>query len=36
MFETMHAAKGIGLAAPQVGRLERVAVVDVDSDPHRR
>jgi peptide deformylase len=29
MFETMHAAKGIGLAAPQVGRSERVAVVDV-------
>jgi peptide deformylase len=30
MFETMRAAKGIGLAAPQVGRLERVAVVDVE------
>ena len=30
MFETMYAAKGIGLAAPQVGRLERLAVVDVD------
>ncbi|HJQ20853.1 MAG TPA: peptide deformylase [Gemmatimonadaceae bacterium] len=30
MFETMHAAKGIGLAAPQIGRLERIAVVDVD------
>ena len=30
MFETMYAAKGIGLAAPQVGRLERVAVLDVD------
>ena len=30
MFETMYGAKGIGLAAPQVGRLERVAVVDVD------
>ena len=30
MFETMHAAKGIGLAAPQVGRLERLTVVDVD------
>ena len=29
MFETMHAAKGIGIAAPQVGRLERIAVVDV-------
>ena len=33
MFETMYAAKGIGLAAPQVGRLERVTVMDVDDDP---
>ena len=33
MFETMYAAKGIGLAAPQVGRLERVAVVDIDERP---
>jgi peptide deformylase len=33
MFETMYAAKGIGLAAPQVGRRERVAVVDVDDNP---
>ena len=33
MFETMYAAKGIGLAAPQVGRIERVAVVDVDDRP---
>lgn len=30
MFETMYAASGIGLAAPQVGRTERVCVVDVD------
>lgn len=30
MFETMRAAKGIGLAAPQVGRTERIAVVDVE------
>ena len=30
MFATMHAAKGIGLAAPQVGRTERIAVVDVE------
>lgn len=30
MFETMYAAKGIGLAAPQIGRLERLSVVDVD------
>jgi len=30
MFATMYAAEGIGLAAPQVGRTERLAVVDVD------
>ncbi len=30
MFETMYAAEGIGLAAPQVGRTERLAVVAVD------
>ena len=30
MFETMRAAQGIGLAAPQVGRTERIAVVDVE------
>ena len=29
LFETMYGAKGIGLAAPQVGRLERLAVLDV-------
>jgi peptide deformylase len=29
MFDTMYAAEGIGLAAPQVGRTERVAVMDV-------
>lgn len=33
MFETMYAARGIGLAAPQVGRTERLAVVDVDEEP---
>ena len=33
MFETMYAAKGIGLAAPQVGRLERLSVIDVDKQP---
>lgn len=30
MFETMYAAQGIGLAAPQVGRSERMFVCDVD------
>ncbi len=33
MFDTMYAAKGIGLAAPQVGRSERIAVIDVDKNP---
>ncbi len=33
MFETMYAAEGIGLAAPQVGRKERVFVMDVDDKP---
>ena len=36
MLETMYAAPGIGLAAPQVGVLKRVIVVDVsekDSPP---
>ena len=32
MFETMHLARGIGLAATQVGRLERICVVDVDKE----
>ena len=32
MFETMYAAEGIGLAAPQVGRTERLAVVDVEGN----
>jgi peptide deformylase len=30
MFDTMYAAEGIGLAAPQVGRTERIAVMDVE------
>lgn len=29
MVETMHAAKGVGLAAQQVGRLEKMAVIDI-------
>lgn len=32
MAETMYAAPGIGLAAPQVGRSIRAIVVDVDFD----
>ena len=33
MFETMYAAKGIGLAAPQVGRSDRLAVIDIEDNP---
>jgi len=29
MFESMYAAKGVGLAAPQIGIGRRIAVVDV-------
>ncbi|MBO6167273.1 MAG: peptide deformylase [Kiritimatiellae bacterium] len=29
MLETMHKAKGVGLAAQQVGRLERLCVIDI-------
>ncbi len=30
MLETMYAASGVGLAAPQVGRFRRVVVADVE------
>ena len=35
MFESMYAAKGVGLAAPQIGVSKRVAVIDlsVAEDP---
>src|SRR5712692_6467444 len=29
MFETMYAAQGVGLAAPQIGIALRLAVIDV-------
>ncbi len=32
LFETMHAARGVGLAANQVGLTQRVAVVDTGGD----
>ncbi len=32
MVETMYAAEGIGLAANQIGVLQRVAVVDISED----
>ncbi len=35
MLETMYAAPGIGLAAPQVGVLRRVVVIDVSEEKNR-
>lgn len=32
MFETMHKEKGVGLAAEQVGRTERIFVIDIPAD----
>jgi peptide deformylase len=32
MVETMYAAPGVGLAAPQVGVLERIIVLDIDHE----
>jgi len=34
MFETMYAAPGVGLAAPQVGIERRVFVYDIGEGPH--
>lgn len=37
MFETMYKANGVGLAAPQIGVLKRIVVIDISedhSDPH--
>ncbi len=33
MFETMYETGGVGLAAPQVGVLRRIVVIDVDEHP---
>lgn len=33
MFETMYEANGVGLAAPQVGILKRIVVMDVGEGP---
>ncbi len=30
MFETLNASEGVGLAAPQVGKAQRVVVIDLD------
>lgn len=38
MFETMYAAKGVGLAAPQVGVSQQLTVIDVSAgeDPAQK
>src|SRR5271154_1723543 len=38
MFESMYAAKGVGLAAPQIGMGKRIAVIDlsVAEDPAQK
>ena len=33
MFDTMYETMGVGLAAPQVGVLKRIVVIDVDDNP---
>ncbi len=33
LFETLYESGGAGLAAPQVGVLRRVAVIDIDENP---
>ena len=33
LFETMYEAQGVGLAAPQVGILKRIVVIDCGDDP---
>ena len=30
MFETMYHADGVGLAAPQIGILKRIIVIDIE------
>src|SRR5579871_4556757 len=38
MFESMYAAKGVGLAAPQIGIGQRIAVIDTSTgeDPAQK
>jgi peptide deformylase len=38
MFESMYAAKGVGLAAPQIGFARKIAVIDTSNneDPSKR
>ena len=34
MYDTMYEAMGVGLAAPQVGILKRIVVIDADGTPY--
>ncbi len=34
MFETMYESNGVGLAAPQVGILKQIVVIDVEDGSH--
>ncbi len=34
MYDTMYEAQGVGLAAPQVGILKRIVVIDTDGEPY--
>lgn len=34
MFETMYDAMGVGLAAPQIGILKRLVVINADGEPY--
>ena len=38
MFESMYAAKGVGLAAPQIGISRRISVIDISvgEDPSQK
>ena len=38
MFQSMYAAKGVGLAAPQIGFARRIAVIDISvgEDPEQK
>ena len=36
MLDTMYEANGVGLAAPQVGILKRIVVIDVGDRPDRK
>jgi len=38
MFESMYAARGVGLAAPQIGIAKKVAVIDISTgeDPSQK